>query len=139
MVNVLSVGWSPADPGLADWYVDNSPLARWLSRFGHEVPAPRAHGVFATRHPDDLRALLGRPAPSGRVPLYRCARCGDPDCGVLAVRVTRDENAVQATVTWTDFAWEADGDPERFAAPTITFDLARYEAVFRHLPHRRTA
>ncbi|TCO56823.1 hypothetical protein [Actinocrispum wychmicini] len=154
MVNLLSVGRSTADPALDDWYVDGSSLARWMSRFECEGPIPRGDGVLATRHPDDLRALLGRPVPShlpsrledcglpsGRVPLYSCSRCGAPECGVFAVRVTYDRATAPATVHWTDFAWESDSDPapgpspDYATLPTIKFDLVRYETVLRQLLH----
>ncbi|ALG10660.1 hypothetical protein [Kibdelosporangium phytohabitans] len=142
MVNLLSVGRSTADPAMDDWYIDGFPLARLMSRFDCEGPAPRGDGFLATRHPDDLRALLGRPAPSqlpARVPLYGCSRCGAIECGVFAVRVTYDRD--KATVSWTDFAWEYGSDPapgpspDYAALPTITFDLVKYETVIRQLLH----
>ncbi|GAA2795791.1 hypothetical protein [Crossiella cryophila] len=138
MANLLSVGRSSADPNLADWHIDGAPLARWMSRFDCAGPTPGDSSVLATRDLDDLRALLGRPGgvlPSGRVPLYGCARCADLDCGVFAVRVTHDQD----TVSWTDFAWEYGSDQEPgpsadyAALPTIRFDRERYEAVLGQL------
>jgi len=157
MVSVLSVGRCKADPTLDDWYVDDSPLARWMSWFECEGPTPRKDGVLVTWLDYDARALLGRPTevktpyyrkarksqsrnlPSGRAPLYVCSQCGGHDCGVFSVRVTYDKTADPATVTWTDFTWESDGapnlepSPDFAALPPIEFDLVQYENVIRQL------
>lgn len=157
MVSVLSIKRSQSDPVLDDWYLDDAPLARWMSWFECQGPTPRNDGVLVTWFDDDVRALLGRPAiletpysrkvrkteprdlPSGRAPLYVCSQCGDLGCGVFSVRVTYDKTVDPATVTWTDFAWESDGDPrlepspDLAALPPIEFDLVHYENVVRQL------
>ncbi|WP_194891980.1 hypothetical protein [Catenulispora pinisilvae] len=157
MVSVLSVRRSKADPVLDDWYLDDVPLARWLSWFECQGPTPRSGGVLIACSADDVRALLGRPTavntpywrkarksephdlPSGRAPLYVCSRCGDLGCSVFSVRVAYDKTSDPAIVTWTDFAWESDGEPRLepspdFAAlPPIEFDLVHYENVMRQL------
>ncbi|MFE7402685.1 hypothetical protein [Streptomyces sp. NPDC057557] len=153
MANVLTIGRSPADPTLDDWYVDEVPLSGWMFWFDCDGPAPRTDGVLFTRNREDLHALLGRPAtvngarprkvprtlPSGRIPLYRCSQCGDLGCGAFAARVTYARQADPAIVTWSDFAWESDAAPEpgsdsEFAGlPPIEFDLGPYENVIRTL------
>ena len=49
--------------------------------------------------------LLRAPSalPSGRCPLYRCAQCGDLECGAVSVRVT----VVEDCFVWSELSIES--------------------------------
>ena len=89
--------------------------------------AERAHiAQLLLRDPPEL--------PTGRVPIYVCPECGDPDCGALAVRVEETE----AGFVWSDFTAEVayyyDSPDERVqhrfeSVGPFTFDKALYRDV----------
>ena len=48
--------------------------------------------------------------PSGGVALYVCSMCGDFGCGVVSVKINREED----TIVWSDFGRENDYDAEYY-------------------------
>lgn len=82
------------------------------------------------------RSLLLRepsPLPSGRVPLYICAECGDLGCQALSARVVLENDLF----TWTEFAFEAnyDSGPATafLAIRSFKFERHTYEASLNRL------
>jgi hypothetical protein len=107
---------------------------RGLGPVGDQVPVlvhswPRP-GV------DDALVLMGDAAPAdlpdGRARLYVCARCGDPGCGAIGMRVER----TPTTVVWSAFKWEVPGDDrdedglDVIGGP-FTFDRVQHDAELR--------
>lgn len=74
------------------------------------------------------------PLPTGRVPIYVCAECGDVDCGAVAVRVEETD----AAYVWSDVTNEVtyyfDSPDERVqfryeGVGPVAFDKATYRDV----------
>ena len=88
----------------------------WLS---HELEIRFARSLLL-REPSTL--------PSGRVPLYICAECGDLGCQTLSARVVLEDD----WFTWTEFAYEADYDhgpaTAFLAIRSFKFERHTYEA-----------
>ncbi|WP_375386925.1 hypothetical protein [uncultured Amnibacterium sp.] len=59
---------------------------------------------------EDFRRLAGEsptPLPSGRVPMYICAECGDLGCGAITAMIEHRAD----TVVWRDLGYENDSEP----------------------------
>jgi hypothetical protein len=114
-----------------DFVVDGSSLQETLGVF-EQV------GGLGWGTPEGQRLYVGRlllqeptDAPSGRVPLYVCAECGDIGCGAITVRVHKSGS----TFVWSDFAFEnnydaamIDTDQFRHVGP-FAFNKAEYWGV----------
>lgn len=64
---------------------------------------------------DELLLLAQGGLSSGRVPLYICPLCGDYGCGVVSVRVRRQDG----DYVWQDFAVEDDDGRYEFIIERI--------------------
>lgn len=87
--------------------------------------------------------LMGKPLYSelGMALLYRCARCGLPDCASIEVRITVQEDVV----VWDRFrvdSLDAAGDPEErggryLEMPAFRFDRKDYQNALTYHASKR--
>jgi hypothetical protein len=91
-----------------DFVVDGSPLHPLLRRdvvsvLATDLPA----AIVAT---EVSRLLLDSPSEfaDGRRLLYSCPECGDLGCGGVTAEIIIDNT----NVTWQDFGWQTNYDPE---------------------------
>ena len=89
-----------------DFVVSGRSLYKEFRRRGYDV-VPRL-GSKLVPVDGDIRDLLllekKGDTPTGRVALYFCPLCGDLGCGVVSVKLTREN----AYILWSEFAWETD-------------------------------
>jgi hypothetical protein len=109
---VRSGGGGRTERRYLDFVVDGTSLYDRLG-VGDQVTALGCWPVEAER--EYIRQLL---SPSGRVPLYVCAECGDLGCGAITTVVEWTPDGV----VWRDFAFENNYDA------TMT-DTDSYRAV----------
>ena len=67
--------------------------------------------------------------PSGNVSLFICPLCGDLGCGAIGVKILKE----QGFVTWEQFAFENDYDPESYEPISqigpFKFDYNQYKSA----------
>ncbi|WP_168581573.1 hypothetical protein [Gephyromycinifex aptenodytis] len=109
-----------------DFHVDGRPLRDWFDHPDSVITAlnrPWLHMLD-----EGIAELTGRRPdprlPAGRIPLLRCADCGDLGCGAITARLDITAQAL----TWSDFAWENDDDEPVPQHPGLdfVFDLDAY-------------
>jgi hypothetical protein len=89
-----------------DFVVSGRSLYRELRRRGYDV-VPRLVSKLVPVDIDTRDLLFlekSGDTPTGRVALYRCSLCGHIGCGVVSVRITRENT----DILWSEFAWETD-------------------------------
>lgn len=92
---------------------------------------PRVEGSAAAI----VARLMGEASPDlppDRVAVFVCPECGDLGCGAVTVRLSVGPGAV----TWSDWAWQTDYDPEPVRhdlddMPSLSFDRAVHDAALR--------
>ncbi|MGI9424238.1 MAG: hypothetical protein ACR2PA_13685 [Hyphomicrobiaceae bacterium] len=115
-----------------DFVVSNRSLYKeFVGRGLDVVPRTGSNSVPLDLELRDLLLLeKAGDTPLGRVALYICPVCGDPGCGVVSVKITRDD----VSFTWNDFGWEPDYiDEEQAFRPYEKLGPFRFDAQeYRH-------
>lgn len=107
--STLELVWSTREGGggatrrdYLDFVVDGRSLQDRLPP--SDTISPLGWGFIERTHIGQLLMREPPESPTGRVPLYVCAECGDLGCGAVMARIEATADAI----VWSDFAWEVD-------------------------------
>lgn len=131
---VFPGGATQSERAFLDFVIDGEPLR---PRVPHDVISVLATDLPAPYLATEVGSLLlETPAPlaDGRRVIYSCPECGDLGCGGVTAEITIDGDVV----TWRDFGWQTDYDPEVDLDEELgpfRFGLAEYRAALEPLRH----
>jgi hypothetical protein len=90
-----------------EFTIDGRSLQDEVRPSDHVSPIGCWTAEFQRHHLDQLLLRAAGESPTGRVPIFVCAECGDLGCGAVTVAVERTTEGF----VWRDFAYENNYDP----------------------------
>jgi hypothetical protein len=91
-----------------DFVINGVPLWETLQLDKYDLSGCIGWSLQSQRSIQELIGNIESELHSKRVQFYICPECGDIGCGAITAAVSRENN----TLTWSNFAFENDFDPE---------------------------